>query len=674
MSETKASAASAATQRVESKIPVAVVVVHGIGDQVRNATVQQVVAQFSRHYRHEEPVPLGAFDPGPVRRKFQTSDTEVRRFDFSEVYWADIPREVAEKGYTLEETKAWASVIVERMERQEKMRAGKPSGVNFPLVQQVVGEMVETIGVLERLTFLAEKAGIAKFDLNKVLVNYLDDVQLVAEFQAQRDKILAKFKQALDDVDKDAEIYIVAHSEGTVVSFLGLLEAMWDPKALDPAEFPKGSPWLPRVRGYLTIGSPIDKHLVLWPELFEKWIEIDRPPSPRDPNPPKFNPPKPDPAKPGDKDRRIKWRNYHDHGDPVGFELDYARKWLHDRNVPVTAFEFEGQEEQVTDLRTKKKPDPGHDIGFARYYLPGKAHNDYWTDPAVFDHFIESVLKKNKTPPKNPANKKWVWPVAYLASYALPLLLLIAAVFFVIRSVTSFRAEAQLEVVTVKKAMGEVTPAGVSEAKIDLAALKAGTPDSGALICDAMAIACLLAGVTVLSRMPRLANPHLSPKWTFIALGIFVVFAVGFWNGTSDPSIQAMGQLPAVIIKWADPQWNSEDHLLVLKSCLVGLGFLIAIGSAWAGRKFVGSARGRFSCGSKPLILLGGITAVAMVLILLKTEGSNEPSLWPVLLALGGFLYLWWLAILLFDLVFVWHRYIRHEVANQRMEHACEAT
>ena len=649
--------ANATSQPVESEIPVAVLVVHGIGDQVRNATVQQVVAQFSRHYQHEEPVPLGAFDPGPVRRKFKTSYTEVRRFDFSEVYWADIPREVAENGYTLEETKAWASVIVERMERQEKMRAGKPSGVNFPLVQQVVGEMVETIGVLERLTYLAEKAGFPKFDLNKVLVNYLDDVQLVAEFQAQRDKILAKFKQALDDVDKDAEIYIVAHSEGTVVSFLGLLHAMWAKQAQRPA-------WLERIRGYLTIGSPIDKHLVLWPELFQEWN-----------TPPEFNPPKPDATKESaKKDLRIKWRNYYDHGDPVGFKLDYARKWLHDRAVPVTAFEFDGEEEQEIDPVNGQKPDPGHDIGFARYYLPGKAHNDYWTDPGVFDHFINSVVKQSETPPAKPKNKRGVWPVAYLASYALPLVLLIAAVFFVIRSVTSFRTEAQLEAVTVKKALGGGNPAGVSDAKIDLAAVKAGTPGSGALICDAMAIACLLAGVTVLSRMPRLANPHLSPKWTFIALVIFGVFAFGFWNGTSDPSIHAMGQLPAVIIKWAEPQWNSENHVRVLKSCLVGLGFMIAIGSAWAGRKFVGSARGRFCCGSMPLILLGGITAVAMVLILLKTEGSNEPSLWPVLLALGGFLYLWWLAILLFDLVFVWHRYIRHEVANQRMEHACKAT
>jgi hypothetical protein len=40
---------------------------------------------------------------------------------------------------------------------------------------------------------------------------------------------------------------------------------------------------------------------------------------------------------------------------------------------------------------------------------------------------------------------------------------------------------------------------------------------------------------------------------------------------------------------------------------------------------------------------------------------------WPVLLAVIGFLYLWWLATLIFDLAFVWQRYIRRSVANQRL-------
>ena len=134
--------------------------------------------------------------------------------------------------------------------------------VNYRLVGQVVSEMVETIGTLEDLTFLAEKAGIGKFDLNKILVDYVDDVQLVAEFARHRGDILKRFRTILTSVhnyDQKAEIHIVAHSEGTVVALLGMLEAAWTDPVPD---------WIRQVRGFMTFGSPIDKHFVLWPALF----------------------------------------------------------------------------------------------------------------------------------------------------------------------------------------------------------------------------------------------------------------------------------------------------------------------------------------------------------------------------------------------------------------------
>jgi amino acid transporter len=46
---------------------------------------------------------------------------------------------------------------------------------------------------------------------------------------------------------------------------------------------------------------------------------------------------------------------------------------------------------------------------------------------------------------------------------------------------------------------------------------------------------------------------------------------------------------------------------------------------------------------------------------------TMRPPVWPVLLAAAGFLYLWWLATLIFDLAFVWQRYVRRSVANQRL-------
>ncbi|HEV2045526.1 MAG TPA: hypothetical protein VGQ95_02900 [Chthoniobacterales bacterium] len=41
----------------------------------------------------------------------------------------------------------------------------------------------------------------------------------------------------------------------------------------------------------------------------------------------------------------------------------------------------------------------------------------------------------------------------------------------------------------------------------------------------------------------------------------------------------------------------------------------------------------------------------------------NPKPIWPILLAGFAFLYLWWLAALVFDLVFTWRRYIRRSTA-----------
>ena len=46
----------------------------------------------------------------------------------------------------------------------------------------------------------------------------------------------------------------------------------------------------------------------------------------------------------------------------------------------------------------------------------------------------------------------------------------------------------------------------------------------------------------------------------------------------------------------------------------------------------------------------------------------DKGPIWPVFLAGAGFLYLWWLAIVLFDLTFVWHLYIRWSGAQKYID------
>jgi hypothetical protein len=44
-----------------------------------------------------------------------------------------------------------------------------------------------------------------------------------------------------------------------------------------------------------------------------------------------------------------------------------------------------------------------------------------------------------------------------------------------------------------------------------------------------------------------------------------------------------------------------------------------------------------------------------------------DPPAWPVVLASLAFVYLCWLGALVFDLAFIWHRYIRHSITNDRL-------
>ena len=82
-------------------------------------------------------------------------------------------------------------------------------------------------------------------------------------------QIVKRFHVEYPDVTPD--IYIVAHSEGTVVSFLGLLQALSCPASATPtirARSQTSTDWIQYVRGFMTIGSPIDKHIVLWPSIW----------------------------------------------------------------------------------------------------------------------------------------------------------------------------------------------------------------------------------------------------------------------------------------------------------------------------------------------------------------------------------------------------------------------
>lgn len=222
------------------------VAVHGIGEQARFATVRSVTERIARSDLFQSngkgtPIPIQPLGYFHGEMKKLTSliqlddadtlkDSDLARIGFAEVYWADIPDEVLKEGKTMEETKAWARTVVARADalctksaQEDPEESIVPP--DFDHAGDVLDEIIDTVRVLENLFFLAEKAGLFKFDLRQILMEYLGDVQLVTEFAYHRKNIVGRFHHAMQQIYEQCQktcpkvrIHIVAHSEGKLSS------------------------------------------------------------------------------------------------------------------------------------------------------------------------------------------------------------------------------------------------------------------------------------------------------------------------------------------------------------------------------------------------------------------------------------------------------------------------
>jgi hypothetical protein len=59
--------------------------------------------------------------------------------------------------------------------------------------------------------------------------------------------------------------------------------------------------------------------------------------------------------------------------------------------------------------------------------------------------------------------------------------------------------------------------------------------------------------------------------------------------------------------------------------------------------------------------------SVAAHLHLTEKGNADDRPVWPIFVAAAAFLYLWWLAALLFDLTVAWHHYIRNAAILDRL-------
>ncbi len=558
-----------------------IVAVHGIGDQIANATVQSLAFRLFDYYGKPPALPLGRFhvigktspgdtgkkSPGVVLLKSPPDpDAELPApIGFMEVYWADIPRGLVDKGFTLEDAKRWARTIVARLHIKSSQGEQLDSR-QYRMLEAVLDELVDAVYVFDNICFLARHVGLFKFELKKVLDDFLNDVQIVTEFEEYRGTILDRFDEVMqiianDPKTKDAEIYIVGHSEGSVVSFFGLLRAM------SQDSMPS---WVDQVRGLMTIGSPIEVHLLLWADLWK----FKSPQALRAP---------------------IVWWNYLDHGDPIAYDLEKTRQWM-----------SESGWSRCFSLGTQEKP---HEAAFARYLLPGKAHIDYWQDRELFAHFIENVVElpppEGKTSTEKaglPDDRWYAAPIATVFPYLLVGVLMFLSVYALYTPVVN-----------------------------DLESMLT----SFETFRNLSAFTLLMAGMTAAVRIPRLTET----KYWWFAAAVFLLAAFGAAPFIIAPRTRAF-----------------MGGMLGSEFVLPGLALVATlVATVWSYKR---PARGVW-----PLLVPGFVLAVGLALRALST---SKPE-WPIVVGSIFFLYVWWLATLLFDLSFVWHSYVRWSTALQAM-------
>jgi hypothetical protein len=112
----------------------------------------------------------------------------------------------------------------------------------------------------------------------------------------------------------------------------------------------------------------------------------------------------------------------------------------------------------------------------------------------------------------------------------------------------------------------------------------------------------------------------------------------------------------AVYADWKAPSRPLAAIIAVLFTLLA----LYGLARAWQRTKTHDARRGP---AHRVFIWLGALSLLAIIVVNEFGAHDKRGSLWPLLLASAGCVYLWWLASLIFDLVFVWHRYIQGDVA-----------
>lgn len=143
-------------------------------------------------------------------------------------------------------------------------------------------------------------------------------------------------------------------------------QEQWDAMKKDERFRFLDTSWLKHVDAFVTLGSPIDKFLVLWWLNYKhllvpaRWMDASQLELRRQ--------------------RKIRFFNYSDEQDPVGHHLDVAA------TVPAVQEVFAIEEDKV----------------YNRYAVPGVAHTSYWKDLSLFKRIVHLAIDGGKDGPEAP--------------------------------------------------------------------------------------------------------------------------------------------------------------------------------------------------------------------------------------------------------------------------------
>ena len=205
-----------------------------------------------------------------------------------------------------------------------------------------------------------------------------------------------------------------------------------------------------------------------------------------------------------------------------------------------------------------------------------------------------------------PQSRTWSWVVSWILPYVGVFALLLTAAFIVDKAVLM--------------ASGDDDTAGVLE-----------------IFRGTIGLAALLFGVTVAARIPRLTKSRLTRFQAVLA---------------------GAGFVGVCLLSWGAFDSRAEDVVPVSSTTLIVSSAAVIVLSWLFGTK-------RPEWGATPMILIGtaGVAFCALTIIGTDREGPT----WPLVVATAAFLYLWLLAALLFDLIVVWHVYIRSSRIDEKI-------